>query len=875
MRCDTPDYFLLFMPLESRQFPPEGIPAVASPHGARCSIHGNLGKTPRNLVVCIDGTANKFGRNHTNVVKLFDAVDCDSKDPLPEQYTYYLSGIGTRPRVVHVFKRIHKAIVDKLDMAIAWNMEEIVKDAYGWLAGKYQEGDQIYLFGFSRGAYQVRILAWMIYEVGLIKNPTERQIGSAYDHFVSIMSYRPNASDMARDFRRMFSWKDLRVHFIGVWDMVSSVGFGRGDIRLSSSSTAAHACHIRHALALDELRVKFVPEYFLEMNSPDLRRSTELESDGVEGGENRSGKAQGSEAVIDSVNVSANIGSRKHSNDDIVLEKRNDKPEVISSRRSREASNDKGTNRKAADIKEVWFSGSHSDVGGKHRPGKSSHAGKVSLMWMHREASASGLILKPEDIFWTDDDLDYGTTSSMSLLWKLVEFLPLRHQVSFSGSGENARKSHLFKPRRIIPGQKIHASVRFAHTYVPKATFGNGFGIPLETATPTAPREDDIWEDAIDRTTYIAIFDNLRDKQGTEEYYLHRLLFLQRFSSHQWPVEELSNRWKTLTDLITEKSGLVRLAAIAAFAEAADHFKLNMTLPDRVLEEASESLTELLNFERQWKRAVCLLPPIAKHENLRNLILTDGVIDSFLQLLDHNIMAPGVYFPRVMDALSSLVKFDPQSITKKFAKFDGREQKDRLLLMLNTNDPCHLIPALRVVVSFAEQVPDLCLEVKPRLRELARKHPGPIGLLALKALTRLGASQRNPQDGPARPRRASSRTRVSGILERRSTGGTFLYRMFSARARGNNHREVVKTILTAADGRDTRTRTAATFTLLKLRQANAHLKTYLPDVQLLDLFVKQLQFKDSALLAAYALTECLADGLSLSYQRVGSFNVSP
>lgn len=61
-------------------------------------------------------------------------------------------------------------------------MEEIVKDAYGWLARTYQEGDQIYLFGrlgfllqfaqliilflgFSRGAYQVRVLAGMIHEV--------------------------------------------------------------------------------------------------------------------------------------------------------------------------------------------------------------------------------------------------------------------------------------------------------------------------------------------------------------------------------------------------------------------------------------------------------------------------------------------------------------------------------------------------------------------------------------------------------------------------------------------------------------------------------------------------------------------------------------
>ena len=59
---------------------------------------------------------------------------------------------------------------------------------------------------------------------------------------------------------------------------------------------------------------------------------------------------------------------------------------------------------------------------------------------MRREASTSGLVLKPGDILWTDEDLDLGATNSISLLWKLVEILPLRHQVSFSGPGRNARR---------------------------------------------------------------------------------------------------------------------------------------------------------------------------------------------------------------------------------------------------------------------------------------------------------------------------------------------------------------------------------------------------------------------------------------------------
>ena len=101
-----------------------------------------------------------------------------------------------------------------------------------------------------------------------------------------------------------------------VRDTVSSVGFGRGADCLSASSAAAHACYIRHALALDEYRVKFMPEYFLEMNSPDLRKDR---------GGTTTSTAQ---------------------------------PEVVSTIPSTRSCGRPET----ADIKEVWFPGSHSDV---------------------------------------------------------------------------------------------------------------------------------------------------------------------------------------------------------------------------------------------------------------------------------------------------------------------------------------------------------------------------------------------------------------------------------------------------------------------------------------------------------------------------------
>lgn len=156
-----------------------------------------------------------------------------------------------------------------------------------------------------------------------------------------------------------------------VRDTVSSVGFGRRDIRLSASSAAAHACHIRHALALDECRVKFIPEYFLEMNLPYLPNSTKddhpkpSDTEGTNG--NQSGRANGPEPMIDHRNTLTSDGSWNTSNNDTILEDR-DGPTAEEAQLalangitySRPSSEE--TARKIADIKEVWFAGSHSDV---------------------------------------------------------------------------------------------------------------------------------------------------------------------------------------------------------------------------------------------------------------------------------------------------------------------------------------------------------------------------------------------------------------------------------------------------------------------------------------------------------------------------------
>ena len=140
-------------------------------------------------------------------------------------------------------------------------------------------------------------------------------------------------------------------------DTVSSVGFGRGGVCLSGSAAAAHACHIRHALALDECRVKFMPEYFLEMNSPDLRSPAEHAKPGsgsMTRSESELEKEDGHEPMVD---TPSSEGSTLESMGSITANKM--QPTVVN---AAQPSHHQRTDRKSTDIKEVWFPGTHSDV---------------------------------------------------------------------------------------------------------------------------------------------------------------------------------------------------------------------------------------------------------------------------------------------------------------------------------------------------------------------------------------------------------------------------------------------------------------------------------------------------------------------------------
>ena len=116
----------------------------------------------KNIVICSDGTGNTTSKGRgTNVFKLFEAVDVHghrSNPGLTRQVAFYDDGVGTEP-----WKPV-RLLTGALGLGLSRNVKELYAD----LARAYEPDDQIYLFGFSRGAFTVRTLAGLIAFCGII-----------------------------------------------------------------------------------------------------------------------------------------------------------------------------------------------------------------------------------------------------------------------------------------------------------------------------------------------------------------------------------------------------------------------------------------------------------------------------------------------------------------------------------------------------------------------------------------------------------------------------------------------------------------------------------------------------------------------------------
>ena len=173
----------------------------------------------KNIVVCCDGTSNQYGPENTNVLRLYSVI---SRDPIV-QATFYDPGVGTfsaQPMLTQVGTRFQRL----LGLAFGRGLTQNILEAYGFLMQSWEPGDRIFLFGFSRGAYTARALAAMIHRVGLLHRDNRNLIPYADQIFKN-----EHPKDVVEGFRRTFA-RPCPIHFIGVWDTVSSVGWVWGSI---------------------------------------------------------------------------------------------------------------------------------------------------------------------------------------------------------------------------------------------------------------------------------------------------------------------------------------------------------------------------------------------------------------------------------------------------------------------------------------------------------------------------------------------------------------------------------------------------------------------------------------------------------------------
>jgi uncharacterized protein (DUF2235 family) len=202
----------------------------------------------KNVVVCCDGTANEFARDRTNVLKLFYALQQNS----PDQVAYYHPGLGTMepPGALTGFG---KGVTKLLGKAIGYGLASDVRDAYVFLMNNFEPEDRVFLFGFSRGAYTVRVVASLLHMYGLLPKGNEPLVPYAIRMMTATGRER---FELANLFKNTFS-RSCKPWFVGVWDTVSSVGWVDHPLKVPYSANNPDIAIGRQAVSIDEHRAFF------------------------------------------------------------------------------------------------------------------------------------------------------------------------------------------------------------------------------------------------------------------------------------------------------------------------------------------------------------------------------------------------------------------------------------------------------------------------------------------------------------------------------------------------------------------------------------------------------------------------------------------
>jgi uncharacterized protein (DUF2235 family) len=216
---------------------------------------------PKRIVVFCDGTWKTADDDRiTNVVKLMRSVKATAADGKP-QVTFYDPGVGTESKIRRFFGG-----------AFGVGLSTNVRDGYRFIANNYEDGDEIFLFGFSRGAFTARSIGGLIGKFGLLRKEEMDQFGEAYDVY---RNKDAGEADLA-PFVALGHGK-IKIHFIGVWDTVGSLGVPVSRINrllkkfrdfqdFHDTSLNTNIRHAYHAVAIDERRGPFPATLWIKGN---------------------------------------------------------------------------------------------------------------------------------------------------------------------------------------------------------------------------------------------------------------------------------------------------------------------------------------------------------------------------------------------------------------------------------------------------------------------------------------------------------------------------------------------------------------------------------------------------------------------------------
>jgi uncharacterized protein (DUF2235 family) len=232
----------------------------------------SVAPAPKKIVICLDGTGNQMkAKGHTNVATLFAMLDLS--DPT-KQIGYYDPGVGTLS-AANARGAADRWISRMYGLAFGSGMRANVAEAYAYLMQCWQPGDELYIFGFSRGAYTARALVGMLNRPGLLRPGSENLVPYAVAQYATNKTFSDDDKQNMREFSHAFCWGTearplsppwandtyemhwhaVPIKYLGVWDTVKAAGILRlGNLRWPFTHQLFNVRQIRHAVSIDEYR---------------------------------------------------------------------------------------------------------------------------------------------------------------------------------------------------------------------------------------------------------------------------------------------------------------------------------------------------------------------------------------------------------------------------------------------------------------------------------------------------------------------------------------------------------------------------------------------------------------------------------------------